>query len=161
MRDSDVQVRHVFLLGSLLSVAVPPLVFIATALLSGLSPAETIGATVAQYSTSRLNLLIMGALGTIPFGVLSLALVLCRHFGDRLHIRRMAIGGGVFILATLLWAHATYWPLFLPEQVAPMWPHGLELVIGPLFFAPVMALAGLLLGWVAERASRSGPGSQA
>ena len=158
MREADVQIRYVFLLGTLCAVAVPPVVFIATALLSGLSPAETVSATIGQYSTSRLNLLIMGALGAVPFGILSLALVLFRRFGRGLRVERMAIGGGVFILATMLWAHTTYWRLFLPERVAPMWPHGLELLIGPIFFAPVMALAGLLLGWVAERASMTKPG---
>jgi len=158
MREADVQIRKVFLLGSLCAIAVPPAVFVVTALLGGLSPAETVSAMISQYSTSRLNLFVMGALGTIPFGLLCLVLVVCRHFGKGLRVERMAIGGGVFILATMVWAHATYWPLFLPERVAPMWPHGLELLIGPVFFAPVMALVGLLLGWVAERASMAKAG---
>ena len=155
MRTNDVQVRHVLLIGLLASLAVPPVVFAVTGLISGLSPFETASALVAQYATSRLNLFIMGALGIIPFGVLGIALVLVRRFSPGTLLSRLALGGGLCIVATMVWAHWTYWRLFLPERVAPMWPHGLELLIGPVFFAPVLALGGLVIGWISERTAAS------
>jgi len=65
--------------------------------------------------------------------------------------RQVAVAGSLAIIALLLWANASFWPLFLPGRSYPGWPHGLEMVIVPLFFAPVgmlvaVAIAVLLQG---------------
>lgn len=139
--------RVAFAIGVPGAVLLPGLIFAVTALATGLSPAETVDATIAQYTAPRLNLLVTGVLALVPFAVLAIGLAVLRRFADDRATDSAAVGGATMILLTILWAHASYWPSFLPDRVAPMWPHGLELVIGPLFFAPVLAIVGLLGGW--------------
>ena len=140
-----------FALSVLVALLVPPVVFTACALLAGMGVGGTVSAMVAQYGADRLNLLVLGILGTIPLAFLCLVLGVYRRFGSVEPVRVMALGGGLVVIALLVWAHGSYWPSFLPERSAPMWPHGIEFVVVPLFFAPVGAVAGMLAGWLIHR----------
>ena len=143
-------------LSVVVALLVPPAVFSACGILAGMGIGGTVGALAAQYGTDRLNLLVLGLVGAIPFAFLTLVLVLYRRFGSAEPVRAMAMGGGLVVVVLLAWAHGSYWPSFLPEGVAPMWPHGIEFVVVPLFFAPVGALAGMLGGWLVHRSGASG-----
>lgn len=154
---SQPRTRWVLVVGLLAGVLLPGIVFVVTAVATGLSPGETVDATIAQYTTDRLNLMVTGLLALVPFAVLGIGLAVVRRFGGDSAVAPASVGGTTAILLTLLWAHASYWPSFLPHRVAPMWPHGLELVIGPLFFAPVMAVVGLLIGWLVGRSNSPSP----
>ena len=141
-----------FALSVVLALLVPPAVFSACALLAGMGVGGTAAAVTAQYGADRLNLLVLGVVGAIPFAFLALVLALYRRFGSTEPVREMAVGGGLIVLVLLAWAHGTYWPSFLPERAAPMWPHGIEFVVVPLFFAPAGAVAGMVAGWLVHRA---------
>ena len=133
------------------ALVIPPMVFVASGVVAGMGLAVTGGALAEQYSADRLNLLVLGGVGVIPFAFLAIALALFRRFVSADPVRSMAFGGGPVVALLLLWAHGSYWPSFLPERVAPMWPHGIEFVIVPLFFAPVGAIVGMLAGWLVHR----------
>ncbi|MEM7417992.1 MAG: hypothetical protein AAF389_21060 [Gemmatimonadota bacterium] len=152
MPDNSVRVLRVLGAGVCISVLIPPVVFLAVGLGSGMG-AEAWGALVDQYRTDRLNLGVLGAVGVIPFLALVVLLALHRRFADPAPGRSMAVAGGVVIAALLVWAHATYWPSFLPDQVAPSWPHGIEFVVVPLFFAPVGAVVGMIAGYLLHRST--------
>ena len=55
-------------------------------------------------------------------------------------------------LLLLVWANAEAWPLYLPGRAFPGFPHGLELIIVPLFFVPVAMVFGTVAGGVVGRA---------
>lgn len=137
----------------LLPLLIPPFVFAVCALIDGLTPAETASAVVEQYSRSRQNLLSMALLGWFPVILLGLTVGFYRKFGGgpKRTGRGMAWGGLACIVLILLWVNFSYWPKFFPSRVAPMWPHGMEFVIGPLFFAPVAMIPGILAGWLLTR----------
>ncbi len=134
---------------------IPPVVFSACGLLAGMGLGGTLDALAAQYGADRLNLLVLGFVGTIPVLFLTVALGVYRRFGSAGPIGAMALAGISLVLLLLTWAHGSYWPSFLPERVAPMWPHGIEFVVVPLFFAPIAAVAGMLGGWLVHRAGAS------
>jgi len=135
-----------------LVLAIPPLVYFVVALWTGLSFGETASAMVEQYQEQRQNLFVVGVLGLVPLGVVAVVLWLHKRFGGNQGARSlMKLGGLVLVYAVLIWANFEYWPDFLPSRVYPGFPHGLELVIGPLFFAPVAAGVGLFAGWLVGR----------
>lgn len=139
----------------LLPFSVPTVVFTICALASGLSVTETASALAEQLATRRQNLAICGGLGIFPSLLLLGGLWLHRRFGGEERARRaMAWGGLAAILGVLAWVNFQFWPLFLPERTYPGFPHGLEFVIGPLFFAPVAALFGVAIGWAAQKGKR-------
>lgn len=140
-----------FGVSALTAAAVPPFVFVVCALLAGMGVDGALDATVAQYRVDRLNLLMLGVLGVIPFALLTAALLAFRRFGAKEPVAAMAVGGWTIVTLLLLWAHGSYWPSFLPDRVAPMWPHGIEFVIVPLFFAPVGAAVGMVVGGLVHR----------
>ncbi len=140
-----------FALSVLVALLIPPAVFSACALLAKMGIGGTLSAVVAQYGADRLNLLVLGLVGTIPLALLVVVLAAYRRFASAEPVRAMAIAGGGIVLALLVWAHGSYWPSFLPERSAPMWPHGIEFVVVPLFFAPVGAVVGMLAGWLIHR----------
>ncbi len=138
-------------LGVATTFLVPPVVFTLCALAEGMGLGGSFGALVAQYQADRLNLFMLAILGVIPFASLTIALVAFARFGAPEPVPAMAVGGWAAISLLLVWAHASYWPSFLPEGVAPMWPHGIEFVIVPLFFAPVGAIVGMVAGGLVHR----------
>ena len=133
----------------------PSVMFFAVGLANGMGLGGTLEATVAQFGTKRLNLGVTSLLGLIPCLVLALAAWLHRRFGGDQALRQaMILGGGVVLLLVLVWANLEYWPDYLPHRQAPSWPHGMELVIGPMFFAPVGVLGGMVVAWIAGRFGR-------
>jgi hypothetical protein len=131
----------------------PLLVFTGCLVLDGYGLPATIAAVSAQYGAERQNLFLAGVPGLLPYALL--ALIVAVHRWRRGHARStgLALSGGLPIAFVLAWANASFWPLHLPGRDYPGWPHGLEMVIAPLFFAPVAMAAGLLV-YAAARRSR-------
>ncbi|HSG48385.1 MAG TPA: hypothetical protein VLA43_11270, partial [Longimicrobiales bacterium] len=126
---------------------VPVAVFMAVALASGMGVGGAIRALLEQSSGRRQNPVTVGILGLAPVGVLLAGLWAAGKRGLGPDRRRGAAWGGLAaILLVLVWVNAQFWGLFLPDRVYPGFPHGLELVIGPLFFAPVALVVGAVFG---------------
>jgi len=139
-------------LGILLPLLIPPLVFSICAIAAGLSPDETLSATLEQFKAERQNLLICGAIGLFPVLLLLGALWIYRRAGGSAQTRlAMARVGLITIILVLIWVNFQFWPLFLPSRTYPGFPHGLELIIGPIFFAPAAMLAGMVVVWLFYR----------
>lgn len=143
----------VFLGAAVALVATPPLVFGWVGLAEGMGVAGTFGAVIEQYGARRLNLLMVAVLSFLPLLLLALLVFLIRRFTPVAASRRdLALGGSVAIVAVMLWVNFEFWPAFLPERSAPGFPHGLEFVIGPLYFAPVAMVVGMVAaGFLARR----------
>lgn len=132
---------------------IPPAVFLITMLTEGLGPGEALSAVFDQYAQRRQNPLANTVLGLIPVAPLVLILVIYRLRKGPAGSTAIATGGGIGIASMLLWANMEYWPNFLPGRDYPGFPHGLEIVIGSLFFAPVAMLVGVVMGvlWLRAR----------
>lgn len=131
-----------------LPLLIPPAVFAACALAAGLSPAETWTATVEQVTADQSSLLMCGLAGLFPVVLLLGGLWAYRKGGGSDRTRRaMGWSGLVSIALVLTWVNLQFWPLFLPERTYPGFPHGLEFIIGPGFFAPVLMLIGMGATW--------------
>lgn len=145
-------VRTTMIAGVLAAVMIPPLVFAFAGLGEGMSFGDAIGALVAQYGAARQNLLVLSGVGLLPIGLLAVVLLVLRRLAPGSLLRpALALGGVVPILVVLVWAHWDFWPIFLPSRTYPGFPHGLGFVIGPLFFAPVGMVLGMLTGWVVAK----------
>lgn len=145
----------VLLLLGLGLLLIPPVVFSVVGLAKGMGLAGTAGAVVAQYGVRRLNLFSVAILSLLPVLLLALLVwILGRFTSMRASRRSLAVGGGAAILLVMTWINFEFWPAFLPERVAPGFPHGLEFVIGPLYFAPVAMLVGVGLAAFLNRGPR-------
>ncbi len=133
---------------------IPPVAFLAVALAAGLGPGEAWGAMVGQIR-GRPALITPGFLSLLPMGLFLgvLALLRRRNRDDR-WVGAVGWAGVIPSLLLLVWANLEVWPLYLPGRAFPGFPHGLELVIVPLFFVPVAMVVGGLVGAVVAR-SRS------
>ena len=133
-------------------IILPTFAYLVVAMLGGHGVREAVSALVAQIRDGRPNPLITGILGLLPVLLLLLGMWIGRRFdpGGR-RIAASGWGGLGGILVVLAWANFTVWPLYLPGRPFPGFPHGLELVIGPIFFAPVAAVLGVGIGWIAGR----------
>lgn len=145
-----------------LALATPFLVgvlaFVSAGVLSGMGY-DVVTALVEQSSQRRLNPLIAGGLGLAPV----LLLLLLLAVGPRLLPNAdwgptVAWAGLIPVAALELWAHWEVWTAYLPSRGVLTFPHGLELVIVPIFFAPVGMVAGLGLGLWSARRSGVGEG---
>lgn len=131
---------------SVIAFVLPSLVFLGVALFEGMGVSGTLAAIVEQYSTPRQNLAVLGLVGVLPVALLGVVLWILRFFKRvQSHRPRLAIGGAMAILLVLTWVNFEFWPTFLPDKTYPGFPHGLEFVIGPLIFAPVAMVIGMLL----------------
>lgn len=145
----DFSLARAFLLLAVLVLLIPPLTSLLVALGSEMAPAESVSALFELYREKRQNLLVVGALGLFPLMLLSLALWLHRRFGGDAALQPWLVASGATpILLVLIWANFEFWPDFLPGRIYPGFPHGLELAIGPVIFAPVAMIVGLLMGWL-------------
>ncbi len=132
----------------LLPLIIPTAIFSLCALTEGLSLAEMFIAVFKQITTKRLNLLICGAVGLVPILLLLLVLWVYRRAGGSDHNKYWMAWGGLFpVILVLTWVNFQFWPLFLPNMTYPGFPHGLELIIGPVIFAPISMLPGIGIGW--------------
>ena len=137
-----------------LPMLVPPLVFIMVALAEGMSIAETVNALIEQYRSDRNNLLVVGALGLFPVILLLIVLwIYYRVSKNERYLSAMGWGGLLPVAAVLLWVNFEFWPGFLPTRVFRGFPHGLEFIIGPGFFAPIGMLVGIVVSWFIARKS--------
>jgi len=139
IHHSPKQMSRSFYLCLLLPLIIPTVVFAGCALAAGLSPVETWAAMLDQYAAKRLNLVVSGLPGFFPLLLLLAVLAAYRRYGRSERIRRMmGWGGRPAVLTVLIWVNLQFWPLFFPGRTFPGFPHGLEFIIGPVFFAPVV-----------------------
>ena len=134
---------------------IPPTVFTGVALFSDMSMAETTRALIEQYSGRKQNLLVVGIMGCLPLVLLALALWLHRSFKGSPTMRPVLTWSGYFaIYLVMTWVNIEFWSDFLPGRVYPGFPHGLEFVIGPLYFAPMGMAVCMVLAWLAASKSK-------
>jgi len=143
----------VFVPGVVLAFLIPAAVFVFCAVVAEMSLAESLGAVVTQFRAERHSLLGAAILGTLPVLLLTVLGWLLSHKLNKTRVRAIAQTGLVGITLILLWVNVEFWPGYLPERAFRGFPHGLEFVIGPLFFAPPAMLVGMLAGWFATRQS--------
>ena len=135
-----------------LALVLPAASFWGVGVAEGLSTGEASEALVAQLGGTRLNPAILGAVNLLPLLLLALVLYIARRRGLRGPRHSLLLGLGVApVLVIELWAQLSYWPLYLPEQEAPGFPHGLELMLGPVVYAPVVMLIAVGVGAALSR----------
>lgn len=143
----------------LLPLIIPTVIFSGCALAAGLSPAETGAAVLDQFAAKRLNLVVSGLPGFFPILLLVGVLAAYRRYGKSQRTRAlMGWGGLLAILTVLVWVNLQFWPLFFPGRTSPGFPHGLEFIIGPVFFAPVFMALTMGGIWLAVRMNRGTTG---
>ena len=143
--------RRVFVPGVVLAFAIPAGVFFVCALQADLSLADSLRETVAQFSVRRQHLWGCGVLGVIPVLLLTIMAWLIGKRLEPLRTRVIAQMGLLGIVLILLWVNVQFWPGYLPERAFRGFPHGLEFVIGPLFFAPAAMLVSMLIAWLGTK----------
>jgi hypothetical protein len=144
--------RHFVLLALIAPLVLPPLIFAGVAWAAGMGFSGAWQALVEQSVSPRQNPLRSAPLGLLPACILLLALWLGhRSRRDSSSVRIAGWGGLIAILLVIVWANVEAWSGFLPSQIYPGFPHGLELVIGPLIFAPIAMLVGALVAVVVAR----------
>ncbi len=137
---------RMLLWSALCVVLTPALVLTLCLLFNGFSVGETSSQLLAQMQADRRNLLLVGLPAVVPFALLALVLVIYRRWRGCAGSSTVAAAGAAGIMVMLVWANASFWPLFLPGRSYPGWPHGLEMVIVPLFFAPISMLIAVAIG---------------
>ena len=156
MSTSPIQ-RHFWLRYSLQMViillTIPPLIYIYTLLVNGFGIADSFQALINQYGQTRRNPLLMAILGIFPFLLQAIVIAVIRlrvrrKHGDLFATENLAWGGSAMIAIVLIWAYVEFWPNFLPGKQYPGFPHGLEVVIASLFFAPVGAAIGMIITYL-------------
>ncbi len=151
MNRSESLFLAVFMPGVALAFLIPPVVFVLTALFVDMSLAESLRAVAAQFGAERHPLLGAAILGTLPVVVLTLVGWLLARKLDKLRVRAIAQAGLVGIALVLVWVNVEFWPGYLPDRTFLGFPHGLEFIIGPVFFAPPAMLMAMLAAWFATR----------
>lgn len=145
------KLRNALLMIAIL-LLVPPVVFFSVAIFSGISLSQSLQFVLEQYLVRKQNLLLSGIISCVPLLFLGLVLWLISRYAknDKL-LNSLSFGGfcGIFIVS--VWINIEFWPNYLPSRVYPGFPHGLEFVIGPLFFAPIAMGLGMVIAWVLTR----------
>ena len=135
-------------------LVIPFAVYEVVALGAGLGIGEATAATWSQVS-GRPNLLTSGLLTLIPMVVFLGALALLQKRDPKGRWLGIAAWAGLVpSLALLVWANVEVWPLFLPGRTFPGFPHGIELIIVPLFFVPAAMVTGVVFGALMGRLKR-------
>ena len=132
------RIRGLLLLGLGLLLLLPPLTFVLCGVAEGMRWSAALAAMTAQFAAdAKPNLLATSVLGLLPLAVYGGVLWLIRRLGRRPALTTpIGLSGLASLAAVIVWCNAVAWTSFLPARSMPGWPHGLELVIGPLFFAP-------------------------
>lgn len=134
---------------------VPVVVFLAIAVVEGMGPGAALRAMAEQASGGRPSLVAAGILFLFPVLLLLLGLRLGRRFDpDGEQLPALGWAGLAAVLAVQVWANASFWRLYLPDRTSPGFPHGLELVIAPLFFAPAVVAVTALVGFLMLRTGK-------
>ena len=155
MTERSLPPRRGFVILALVApFVIPPVAYLVVALSAGFGPGEAWTAMVEQIG-GRPALITPGVLGLIPIGVfLGLLALLRRRDPDDRWVGVAGWAGLIPSLLLLVWANVEVWPLHLPGRTFPGFPHGLELVIVPLFFVPAaMVVFGAVGGLVARSRS--------
>jgi hypothetical protein len=133
---------------------VPPLVFLLVGISSDMPASSVLSALIEQYTQKKRNLLAIGSFACLPLLLIPLVLWLYKRFGGAAELRPVLSWSGFLgILLVTLWVNFEFWPDYLPSRVYPGFPHGLEFVIGPLFFAPAAMVMCMLVAWLVYRKS--------
>ncbi len=131
--------------GTLLTLLIPLLCFYLVALLNGMDSASAIRALQEQCTQHRQNPLLTSILALLPVYVFAALLWIVNRRRAIAHPRIFAATGISSAAAVQLWVNWNFWDLFLPSRAYPGFPHGLEFVIGPLFFTPIAMVFGVLV----------------
>ena len=129
----------------LAALIIPPLIFLACLLMADFSLSPAWNAVVDQYGQTRQNPFLISVLGYLPVLLLALVVALIRWRKGHSIATYMATTGGLAITFILVWTNFEFWPNFLPGKTYPGFPHGLEIVIGSIFFAPAAMILALLV----------------
>lgn len=133
-------------------LAVPPVVFFLVALVSDMSLSESMAALVEQYKSRKQNLLLVGLVACLPLLLSGIVLWLHGRAGGLPAMRRILTWSGYApIWLVAVWVNFEYWSDYLPARTFLGFPHGLEFVIGPLFFAPAGMVMCMLVAWLTAR----------
>ena len=151
MTDATGNLWRVYMCSVVVTLAIPPLVFTASGLAAGMGIGATVSALVGQYTVHRQNLLLVSLPSLAPIGLLLLLVWLYKRRVGPAAAWPVAVGGMLGILAVTVWINTMFWPHFLPSRTHPGFPHGLEFVIGPIFFAPITILLGMAAGFAFKR----------
>lgn len=145
---------RVLLATVVVAAATPATVFVLVGVFSGMGAGQLLTALLHQMGAPRLNLMVTGLLSLVPVVLMAAILGLGWWLGRfRQTGFAVAIGGAVGIVLVLVAANLEFWPHYLPSMTYPGWPHGLELLLGPLFGAPVGMVAGMIVGYLFARGS--------
>ena len=139
----------------LLVLVVPAVVFILTGFLKGMAFTDVLDIMATRFGEARPNLLVTSLIGVFPLSLLGLVIWIHRKRGGSQAVRSSMLAGGMLaLLLVIAWSNYEYWRVFLPEGKVPGFPHGLELLIGPVFFAPVAMALALIAAWAIARPRR-------
>ena len=151
MRKSGSMLLSVFIPGILLAFTIPLAVFFGSALTAGLSLSESVDSTAQQFFAERHPLFSAQILGLVPVVLATVLGWLLARKIDAHRSRVVAQAGLAGAATVLIWINVAFWPDYLPERTFRGFPHGLEFVIGPLFFAPPATLIAMTAAWFATR----------
>lgn len=149
--DSNTFWPRYLLLMSLSVLLLPAMVLSVCLFVAGYGPGETLEFLLTQAQAERRNLLVVGLPAVVPFALLAIVLLIYRRWRGPQGSNMVAAFGVLAIVLLLIWANAIFWPLFLPGRSYPGWPHGLEMVIVPIFFAPVGMLVAVAIAMILQR----------
>lgn len=141
-------IGKVLALGLLLTFVIPLLSFFVCGVRNGMGLGESAQALAVQLTQPRHNPALSAIPALLPLPALGIVLwVLSRYRPEAnlLHYGVAALGGLALIQ---LWVNWSFWDIYLPQRVYPGFPHGLEFIIGPIFFSPlamVLCLVGVAL----------------
>ncbi|MEJ8566349.1 hypothetical protein [Elongatibacter sediminis] len=148
------RMTRVLLATVVVAAVTPATVFALVGVFSGMGAGELFTALVHQMGAPRLNLLVTGLLSLAPVLLMAVILGLGWWLGRfRQTGFAVAVGGAGGIVLVLIAANLEFWPHYLPSMTYPGWPHGLELLLGPLIGAPVGMMAGMIVGYLFARGS--------
>lgn len=147
------KIRTILFIGVLISLLVPPTTFLVSGLAAEMGLLDTLNAVMDQYGPeARPKLWSSSVISVVPVLGLGLVLWLIAKIRGKHDLTPLLGAAALVALAlVLIWSNVSFWLTFLPEQRTPGWPHGLELVVGPLVFAPLAMLTAMLLAWAVGR----------
>lgn len=143
--------KIILLYGLILSFLIPVLCFFAAALINGLDVVEAIQALLEQCSQKRQNPLLSAIPALLPLLLFALLIWARERRNPLMPSQRYAKAGLLAAALVQLWVNWDFWDLFLPHRQYPGFPHGLEFIIGPLFFSPVAIAAAVLIAALQTR----------
>lgn len=132
---------------ALLTFCVPSAVFLLVALAEGMSLPEATGALAEQFVSESHNLRGISLLSLLPCLLLALLVGVRWRFARADRRPLYAVSGAVPIVLVTAFVNYEFWSRYLPSRAFLGFPHGIELVIGPLFFAPIGVVIALLVAW--------------